>query len=54
MLFLKHCFRLIKDLVSYSWTNEVYWPIPLLVLLMLAGILGAGSQAIAPYIYTLF
>ena len=54
MLLLKHIARLGYELLFYCWENEIVWPIPLMALLFLAAITAVGSQAVAPYIYTLF
>ena len=54
MLLLKHVFSLLREIFLYCWVNHVWWPIPLLAILFLAGITAFGSQAVTPYIYTLF
>jgi len=54
MLILKHFFRLMKDVAVYSWVNEVWWPVPLLFVLLIIGILAVTAQISAPYIYTIF
>ncbi len=53
-LALRHFFRLLKDVTAYSWVNEVWWPIPLLLILLGLGILAATTQVATPYIYTIF
>lgn len=54
MLALKHFFRLLKDIGAYSWVNRVWWPIPLVLILLAIGILAVTTQVATPYIYTLF
>jgi hypothetical protein len=54
MLALRHFFRLLGDLIVYSWVNEVFWPLPVVVILVLLGILAFTAQVATPYIYTLF
>lgn len=54
VLRLKHFFRLLRDVVAYSWANEIWWPVPLLLLLLAIGILALTAQVSAPYIYTIF
>jgi len=48
--------RLIKEFFEYISKNKKLWLIPLLILLGLLGlvILVAQSQALAPFLYTLF
>jgi hypothetical protein len=53
-LFLKHLGRQGYELALYCLKNRVLWPIPLVLLLSLAGALAAGTSFVAPYIYTLF
>jgi len=53
-LALKHFFKLFKDVLSYSWVNEVWWPVPLLLMLLGIGILAATTQIATPYIYAIF
>ncbi|MBI2876889.1 MAG: hypothetical protein HYY20_08410 [Candidatus Tectomicrobia bacterium] len=53
-LALKHFLYLLKDLVAYSWVNEVWWPLPLVLIIMAIGFLALTTQVATPYIYTLF
>lgn len=53
-LALKHLGRLLKDLVAYSWINEVWWPLPVVFILLAVGFLALTTQFATPYIYTLF
>ena len=54
LLALKHLLVLFSDLVAYSWVNENWWSIPIVLVLLAIGILAVTSQVAAPYIYTLF
>ncbi len=54
LLALKHFFRLLKSIIAYSWVNELWWPIPLVLILLAIGILAFTTQIATPYIYTLF
>jgi hypothetical protein len=54
MLALRHFGRLIRDLVAYSWVNEVWWPLPVMLVLLVVGFLAFTTQVATPYIYTLF
>ena len=54
MLLLKHVGRQLGEILFYCWVNQVWWPVPLLAVLFVAAIASCGSQAVAPYIYTLF
>lgn len=48
--------RLIKEFFQYIGQNKKLWLIPLIIILALVGIvvLVSQSQAIAPFIYSLF
>jgi len=54
MLVLKHFFQLFKDIIAYSWVNEVWWPLPIVLILLIIGVLSFTTQLATPYIYTLF
>jgi len=54
MVFIRHFWRLMRDLATYCWWQEVIWPLPVLLLLLLAALAAVSSAAVAPYIYTLF
>ena len=54
VLALKHFVLLLKDIVVYSWVNEVWWPLPVTIILLAIGVLAFTTQAAMPYIYTLF
>ncbi len=54
MLAIKHFLRMLKDLVAYSWANECWWPLPLILILLFVGLLAFTTQVATPYIYTLF
>lgn len=54
MLMIKHVARLLRDLVAYSWINEIWWPVPVVMALVGIGFLAITTQLAVPYIYTLF
>jgi len=50
----KDSFKLFKDFVAFARQNRIYWIVPLVVMLGLAGLLIVAGQAAAPLIYALF
>ena len=54
MLALKNLARFLGDMVAYSWVNEVWWPLPMLLLLVGIGFVALTTQVATPYLYTLF
>ena len=46
--------KLLRDFVAFARQNRMYWIVPLVVMLGLAGILIVAGQAAAPLIYALF
>jgi hypothetical protein len=54
MLVINHVMRLLRDLVSYAWINEIWWPVPVVVAIVAIGFLAITTQLAVPYIYTLF
>jgi hypothetical protein len=54
MLALRHGARFVRDLLSYCWVNEVWWPLPVVFALLAVGFLAMTTQVATPYIYTLF
>lgn len=54
MMRLRHLGRLFKELTVFSVVNRVWWPLPLVLLLMALGLVVAIGQTAAPFIYTLF
>ena len=53
-LMLEHFGRLVRDIASYSWVNEVWWPLPLFLTLLVIGALAFVTQVSAPFIYAIF
>ncbi len=51
---LTHAGRMFKDLVGFARENKAWWMVPLVLVLLVAGVLVFASQAAAPFIYTLF
>ncbi len=46
--------KLFKEFLLFAKQNKVYWIIPLLLLLLAAAAVIVGSQAAAPFVYTMF
>ena len=51
---IRHTLALFSEIGAYSVVNRVWWPLPLLTLLLAAGLVVSVGQAAAPFIYTLF
>ncbi len=51
---LAHSGKLLSEFVKFAKQNKIYWIVPLVVVLLLAGLLVVTSQGAAPFIYTLF
>jgi hypothetical protein len=51
---LRHLGRLFLELTAYSVVNRVWWPVPLVLLLLALGLVVFIGQTAAPFIYTLF
>jgi hypothetical protein len=51
---LRHLLLLLKTLLRYSAVNDVWWPIPMVITLLLVIVLAIAGQTAAPFIYTLF
>ncbi len=47
-------FSLAGEFVTFARRKKIYWLIPLMLLLIPAGIFIVGSEVAAPLIYTLF
>jgi hypothetical protein len=46
--------RLLRELFQFAKREKVYWIVPLVVVLLLVAVFIVTSQAVAPFIYTLF
>jgi len=46
--------KLFREIVGFARANRVYWMVPLVIVLALAGFLIVGGQVVAPLLYTLF
>ena len=46
--------ELLREYSRFARDHKVYWIVPLVVILLLAGLLIVVSQAAAPLLYTLF
>ncbi len=51
---LAHSGKLLGEIWQFAKQNKAWWLVPLVVMLMLAGMLVVASQGAAPFIYTLF
>jgi hypothetical protein len=51
---LSYVGTMMKDLVGFARENKAWWIVPLMVVLLLAGVLVIAGQGAAPFIYTLF
>ena len=51
---LAYAGRLFREFLLFARQNKMYWIIPLIVVLGLMAFLIFVSQALAPFIYTLF
>jgi hypothetical protein len=49
-------FAVAGELITFLWTNKLWWMIPMITVLLGLGLLIAFGQssALAPFIYTLF
>ena len=49
-------FSVVRSLLRFLWQQKLWWMIPMVLVLLLAGVLliVAQQSAIAPFIYTLF
>jgi hypothetical protein len=54
MILLRHIVKQICELLLYCWANEVWWPVFVCLLLLVAAATSVGAAIITPYIYTLF
>ncbi len=51
---LAHTGKLIGEFARFARQNKVYWIVPLVIVLLLAGLLVVVSQGASPFVYTLF
>jgi len=50
-----HLVRLLREVARFSVVNRIWWPVPLVVLVLLAGAVMVATQVAAPFtVYTLF
>jgi len=55
MRFLRHLFRLAREISRFAWHNKAWWIVPVtLVLLLLAALVFLGQASAPAFIYTLF
>lgn len=55
MRFLRHLFRLLREIFEFAWHNKAWWIIPMVVVLLVIALLVFVGQSSAPaFIYTLF
>jgi hypothetical protein len=46
--------RLLAELWLFAREHKAYWLVPLVIVLLAAGVVVVGSGAVAPFVYTLF
>ena len=46
--------KLMSELLLFARKEKIYWIVPLVLVLLLVALFIATSQAVAPFIYTLF
>jgi hypothetical protein len=51
---LRHATQQLGHLFAYCWINQVWWPLPVVIMLLAIGVLVLSTQLATPYIYTLF
>lgn len=51
---LAHSGKLLGQIWQFARQNKVYWLVPLVITMLVAGLLVVASQSAAPFIYTLF
>ncbi|HEX2854095.1 MAG TPA: DUF5989 family protein [Opitutaceae bacterium] len=51
---LKNLGRLLGDLWAFAREHKAWWIVPLVVILLLAGVLIVSVSTISPFIYSLF
>ena len=54
IMFFRHLLELIKQFFGFAWRQKQWWIIPVVLMLLLIALLIVSSQAVAPFIYTLF
>jgi hypothetical protein len=51
---MRHLGRLLKEFGLFAWHNKAWWIIPVVLVMLILALFIATSQAVAPFIYTLF
>lgn len=51
---LRYLGRLLAEIGRFAARNKAWWMVPIVFALLLLGLLIAGGQVAAPFIYTLF
>jgi len=51
---LSHSGKLLRELIQFAAQEKIYWIVPLVLILGLAGLIIVSSQVATPFIYTLF
>ena len=54
MRFLRHLFRLLREVGEFAWQNKVWWIVPMVIVLLAMALLVFVGQSSAPFVYTLF
>lgn len=51
---IRYLGRLVREFFEFAWQNKAWWIIPIVLIMLLLGLLIAGTSSVAPFIYTLF
>ncbi len=54
MIFFKHLYNLIKEVLQFAWKNKKWSLIPIFIAFLGIGLLIFAGETSAPFIYTLF
>ena len=46
--------QLMREFLLFARQNKIFWILPLVLLLVAAGVVIAGSSAVAPFIYVIW
>lgn len=54
MRFLRHLRGLLREMFQFARENKAWWIIPVVIVLLLAGLIIVGVTAVSPFVYSLF
>lgn len=46
--------RLSREVVSFAAAHKIWWLVPIVVVLVIAGVLVVASESLGPFLYPLF